>query len=111
METSDISLIELLHLSNLEQTVVVIANTLVPFQRSTLFNGNNHIICFDDVVRDFRHISSKDTFIDAREALTVHQIIYIKSIETLHKMMLFFNGTRNFVKLIVIIRMNPLIDE
>ena len=84
METSDISLIELLHLCHLKQAIVIIANTLVPFQSSAFFNSNNHIICFDDIVGDLRHISSENTFIDARETLTVKKLLHIKAVKSLH---------------------------
>ncbi len=69
MEPADIGLIELLHPGHLKQAVIVVAHTLVPFKRSAFSTAATMSSAFDDVIGNIEHISSQDTFIDAREAL------------------------------------------
>ena len=111
MKASNVGLIKLLHLRDLKEPVIVIADALIPLQRSALFNGRNHVVCFDNVIGDLRHISSQDTLIDAWEAFTIHQFLNIKSIKAFFQTMLFLNGTSNFIELIVVIGMHPLVDQ
>ena len=53
-ESADVRLIELLHLSHLEKAVIIIADALVPFQRSAFFNRRHNIVSLDDIVGNLR---------------------------------------------------------
>ena len=54
MEAGNIGLIELLHLCDLQQTVVVITHALVPFERPALFYSGNNVIRLDDILSSVR---------------------------------------------------------
>ena len=82
MESADVGLIELLHLSYLQQSIEIIADALIPFQRSSLLNSSNDIIRFDNILRNLRHILSQYALVDAREALRVQKFFYIQRIKS-----------------------------
>ena len=74
MEAADIALVEPLHLGNLQESIIIVLNSLIPFQRSPFFNGSGYIISFDDIFRNLCHVATQDALVDA-PALPGHQSV------------------------------------
>ena len=66
---------ELLHVGHLQQTLVEIAEVLVPDTGATFFHRLCDHIHINDMVTDLRHQLAQDDLVDARETLRCRQII------------------------------------
>ena len=97
MEAANISLVELLHLCNALQAIIIVAHTLVPLEGSALFHCRGNVICLNDIIGNLRHVSSQDALVDAGEAFAIQKILYLQAVEFLLKRQLLFHSTSNLI--------------
>ena len=86
VETGGVLRKERLHISHLEQALVVTGDALVPRHGAAFFHHKADRLHLDDVVADLFHQAGQDALVNAGEAGGIHQIGHRQLGETLGQM-------------------------
>ena len=108
MEPCGVLFEELLHVGHLQQTLVEIAEVLVPDTGAAFFHRLCDHIHINDMVTDLRHQLAQDNLVDARETLRCRQIINRQFFQPLRQMCFIFHIAGHVIKLLQIITVQPL---
>ena len=108
MEAGSVVMEELLHIGNLQQTLIVAAHSIVPSQSSTLFDNATNSVHIDNIIADVLHQELQHTLVDAGEAFGIHQIFHCHLHKAVAKASFVLNETSNLIQALVVSRLEPI---
>ena len=111
MESGRVFLEEVLHICNLQNTIIKILKRLIPCTGSTFLHRSRNGIHINDMVADFGHQLCQNHFIDAREALCTNQIVNRQFFKPLTQTCFIFHISCHIIKLPNIVTMKPFRNE
>ena len=107
MEARSVIVEECLHVGNMENTLVIAGNCVIPHHRATLFYNSADSVHIDDIVADVLHKMFQNALVDAREALCILQIFNLHIIKALAQPCLVLYETGNLIQTVTVIGLEP----